>query len=84
MMYIMSSSGKPDRTSNGGDVFRFTTDGRALPGLPVSARAISIGPSTGQVWVTTDIEILQLDANGRPKTFARFDSKSGQSWLAAF
>jgi hypothetical protein len=68
----------------GGDVLRFTADGRELPALPVNARAISISPSTGQVWVTTDMEILQLDSNGRPKTFARFESKSAQSWLAAF
>ena len=70
--------------SLGGEVLRFTMDGRELPALPVSARAISISPSTGQVWVTTDIEILQLDSGGRPKTLGRFESKSGQSWLAAF
>ncbi len=68
----------------GSDILRFTSDGKALPPIPVQARAISISPTTGQVWVTTKTEVLQLDEAGRPRTIARFEAESGQSWLAAF
>ena len=65
-------------------ILRFTADGNELPPLPVQARAIAISPTTGHVWVTTETEILRLDAAGRPRTVSRFEAQSGQSWLAAF
>ena len=52
--------------------------------MPVQARAISISSTTGQVWATTETEILQLDRAGPPKAISRFEAKSEQSWLAAF
>ncbi len=67
----------------GSGILRITADGKELPPLPVKARAISISPTTGQVWVTTETEILRLDGAGQPKTFSRFDARSGQSWPAA-
>ena len=70
--------------SLGSEIVRFTADGQNLPPLPVQARAISISPTTGQVWATTETEILQIDEAGRPKTVSRFETKSEQSWLAAF
>jgi beta-lactamase regulating signal transducer with metallopeptidase domain/thiol-disulfide isomerase/thioredoxin len=70
--------------SLGSEVLRFTADGRELPPLSVKARAISISPTTGRVWATTEIEVLQLDGAAQPKTVSRFEAKSGQSWLAAF
>ena len=70
--------------SLGSEILRFTADGKELPPLPVRARAIAISPATGQVWVTTETEVLQLDGAGRPKTVSRFESKSGQSCLGRF
>ena len=70
--------------SLGSEIIRFTADGKDLPPLPVQARAISISPTTGQAWATTETEILQLDGAGRPKSVSRFETKSEQSWLAAF
>ena len=51
--------------SLGSEILRFTADGQELPALPVKARAIAISPTTGQVWATTETEILQT-RRGRP------------------
>ena len=66
------------------EILRFTADGGELPALPIPAVAIAISPTTGQVWATTDTEIIGLDAEGRPAIRSPFGSRSGQSWLAAY
>jgi 5-hydroxyisourate hydrolase-like protein (transthyretin family) len=71
-------------TSLGTDLLRFTADGNELPPLPVKARAIAISPATGQVWLTTETDIVRLDGSDRLHTVSRFGATSGQSWLAVF
>jgi hypothetical protein len=66
------------------DVLRFSTQGDELPAFPTKARAISVSPTTGRVWMTTETEVLWLDEADRPHTAYRYSEPSGQSWLAAF
>src|SRR5262249_43834774 len=65
------------------DLLRFTANGNELPPLPIKARSVAISPTTGQVWLTTETEVLRLDETDQPHTVSRFGAKSGQSWLAA-
>ena len=52
--------------------------------LDLRGRKLWHSSTTGQVWATTETELLQLDGAGRPKTVCRFDTPSRQSWMAAF
>jgi beta-lactamase regulating signal transducer with metallopeptidase domain/thiol-disulfide isomerase/thioredoxin/protocatechuate 3,4-dioxygenase beta subunit len=69
---------------HGKEILRFTADGRELPSLPFKARAVAVSPTTGQVWATTETELIGLDADGRPAIRSPIGPKSGQSWLAAY
>ena len=66
------------------NVLRFTAGGDELRPFPVKARAVAVSPTTGRVWLSTEIEALWLDEVERPHTAYRFAEKTGQSWLAAF
>ncbi len=66
------------------EILRFTAGGDEIAPLPVKAVCIAVSPTTGQVWATTETELLQLDRAGQPKTVFRFETPSAQSWLAAF
>ncbi len=67
-----------------GEILRFTADGRELPALPIKAAAVTVSPTTGRAWVTTETEVIGLDADGRPAIRSPIGPKSGQSWLAAY
>jgi len=43
-----------------------------------------VGPTSGQVWVTTKSDVLRLDESGAVLGRTPFGSDSGQSWLVAF
>ena len=66
------------------EILRFTHDGRELPAFPIEGVAIAIGPTSGQVWVTTKSDVLRLDESGAVLSRTPFGSDSGQSWLIAF
>jgi DNA-binding beta-propeller fold protein YncE len=66
------------------EILRFTAGGRELPPRPIPAIAVSISPTSGQAWVTTETEVIGLDAEGRPAIRSPLGPKSGQSWLAAY
>ena len=66
------------------EVLRFTHDGRELPAFPIAGAAIAVGPTSGQVWVTTKSDVLRLDESGAVLGRTPFGSDSGQSWLVAF
>jgi uncharacterized protein (TIGR03067 family) len=50
--------------------------------LDLAARAVAIGPETGQIWATTENEILRLDKQGKPVAKYPLGKPSGQSWIA--
>jgi DNA-binding beta-propeller fold protein YncE len=50
--------------------------------LEIPATAIAIGPETGQIWATTENEILHLDKQGKPLARYPFGKRSGQSWIS--
>jgi len=66
------------------EILRFTADRRGLPPLPIKAVAVAASPTTGQVWATTETEVISLDADGRPAIRSPLEPKSLQSWLAAY
>jgi protocatechuate 3,4-dioxygenase beta subunit/peroxiredoxin/DNA-binding beta-propeller fold protein YncE len=66
------------------EILRFTADGRELPALPIKAVAVAVSPTTGRVWVTTETEVIELDAEGRPAIRSPLGPTSGQSWMAAY
>lgn len=45
-------------------ILRFSADGRRQPPLPIPATAVSVSPSSGQLWATTRTELLRLDEAG--------------------
>ena len=71
-------------TSLQSDVLRFTAQGGDLRPFPVKARAVAVSPTTGRVWLSTEIEVVWLDEAERPHMAYRFSDMTGQSWLAAF
>jgi hypothetical protein len=71
-------------TRLGGNILRFSGDGKAIAVVPVKARAVSVSPKNGRVWVTTETEILTFDGANHPHPVARFEEPSGQSWVVAF
>jgi DNA-binding beta-propeller fold protein YncE len=68
----------------GSEVLRFAADGRGLPPIPVKATAVAISPTTGDVWLTTETEVLRTDEAGVVLSRAPFRTRSRQSRLAAF
>jgi len=64
----------------------FTADGEELPAFPVKAVAVAVSPTSGQVWATTETEVIRLDDDGLPAFSSPLGggAMSGQSWLAAF
>jgi WD40 repeat protein len=66
------------------EILHFAADGVELPTLPVPAVAVAVSPTTGQLWVTTQREILRLDQSGAILSSSPFGAFSSQSRLAAF
>jgi len=68
------------------ELLRFTADGKELPPLPVKAVAVAVSPTSGQVWVTTEADVIRLNNDGLPAFSSPWGAgaMSGQSWLAAF
>jgi thiol-disulfide isomerase/thioredoxin len=66
------------------EVLCLTADGHALPPLPIKATAVAVSPTTGDVWVTTDSEVLRVDPSGAVLSRTPFGSRSRQTRLAAF
>jgi hypothetical protein len=50
----------------------------------MKAYSADISPSTGDVWVTSEEEILKLDSSGKIQARLPFVKPSQQSWLSAF
>ncbi len=70
--------------SIGSDILRFASDGRELPSLPIQARSVTVGPTTGQVWAATEAEVVRIGPDGRIEARSPLETSHGQSWLAAF
>ena len=54
--------------------------------FPIKAVAVAVSPTSGQVWATTETELIRLDDDGLPAFSSPLGggAMSGQSWLAAF
>jgi DNA-binding beta-propeller fold protein YncE len=52
--------------------------------LPMTAYGISASPTTGDVWVLADQEIVKVDASGKIVARKPFGKPSQQGWIAAF
>jgi uncharacterized protein (TIGR03067 family) len=50
--------------------------------LDIPAMAIAIGPETGQIWATTETEVLHLAKQGKSLARYPFEKRSGQSWIS--
>jgi beta-lactamase regulating signal transducer with metallopeptidase domain/thiol-disulfide isomerase/thioredoxin len=63
---------------------------RAMPSgtvtepLPIKVSSVAISPTTGDLWVSTEDEVLKLDHSGRAVTKIPHRGKSSQAWMAAF
>jgi hypothetical protein len=65
-------------------VIRVPLDGDAVEELDIPAVAVSVGPTSDQIWVTTVKEAIRLDSEGRIIGKFPLGARSLQSWIAAF
>jgi hypothetical protein len=65
-------------------VIRVPLDGDAVDELDIPAVAVSVGPTSDQIWVTTTKEAIRLDSEGRIIGKFPLGAPSLQSWIAAF
>lgn len=63
-------------------ILRVPVGARRPERLEFPARAIAIGPESGQVWATTENDVLRLDKQGKPLSTYPFGKRSGQSWIS--
>ncbi len=67
---------------SGKGILRMPLQGEPLPPLEIPARAIAIGPESGQIWATTSEEVLKLNSEGKPILRYPLGRPSSQSWIA--
>ena len=67
----------------GKSVLRVSSNGEILPPLLISAKSLTVSPTTGAVWVGTETDVLRIDSNGEIGCRYAFPRRSSQSWLAA-
>jgi beta-lactamase regulating signal transducer with metallopeptidase domain/thiol-disulfide isomerase/thioredoxin/uncharacterized GH25 family protein len=63
---------------------RVTPSGKVSEALPIVASNIAFSPTTGDLWVSTEKEVLKLDRSGTVVKKSSHRSKSSEAWLAAF
>jgi DNA-binding beta-propeller fold protein YncE len=63
---------------------RVSTDGQLSEPLPIEASQVAVSPSSVDIWVTTNDEVIRLNADGKVLTRLPFGKPSSQSWLAVF
>ncbi len=63
---------------------RVSPDGKRRKIGKFPATAVSVSPTTGDIWIATEEAVLRLDEAGNIKVTIPFTAKSGQSWIAAF
>jgi hypothetical protein len=66
------------------DLLQLRPHGDKFDPFRLRARSISIRPTPGRVWLTTETDTLWLDDSGRPHIVNRFSTAYGRSWLTAF
>jgi hypothetical protein len=63
---------------------RMSTDGESQEIAAVQARSISVSPTQGDIWLTTEEAVMRIDEGGSVKAKSPFSAKSRQAWIAAF
>jgi len=63
-------------------ILRIGVGAQPLGRLDLAAKAVAIGPETGQIWASTENEVLHLDKQGKPVARYPLGKPSGQSWIA--
>jgi DNA-binding beta-propeller fold protein YncE len=65
-------------------ILRFSADGRPQPPASIPVTAVSVSPSSGQLWATTATELLRLDHAGAVQSRTPLGADSLASWPTGF
>jgi hypothetical protein len=61
---------------------RVSKDGQLGKPVPFQASQVAVSPSSGELWATTNDEVLRLNADSKVLKRLPFGKPSSQSWLA--
>jgi hypothetical protein len=67
-----------------GGLHRASPDGKVSVLGTIKARSISVSPSSGHIWMTTEDAVIRIDEKGNVETKAPFAAQCSQSWIVAF
>lgn len=71
-------------TCLGDSLHRFASDGRDLSPLPIRARNVTVGPTTGLVWAAMEKEVVRIDPDGGAGIRVPIEGSGWECWLVAF